>query len=174
MGFKDIIDFLISIWDSLKPIYFIYQYKNAVQFRAGKYVRSVGPGWWLKIPFIDDYHAENVEIDTLAIKSITITTLDNKTISIGCEFDFKIVDIHKATVLTNDWRTNMQDICRGIMSDYLEDCEWDEIRKKVTKNAVERRIRTRAEEMGIEINNFNFDDKAISRVIKLVNHGKEN
>lgn len=168
--FDKLIDVLINIWDDLKCVYFVYQYKNAVQFRAGKFLRICGPGWWLKVPFLDDYHVENVVSDTLSIEAITVTTLDGKTISIACEFDFKVVDLYKAIILTNEWRSNMQDICKGIMSDYLEDCEWNEIRKKVTKNAVEKRIKSRGEEMGIEVSNFNFTDKAISRILKLINH----
>ena len=109
-------------------------------------------------------------LDTLNIPEVNITTLDDVTISIGCEFDLRIVDIVKALVETNDWRTNLVDIAKGIVSGYIEDTGWEEIKKKTTKNAIERKIQKRAEEMGIEISNFNFTDKAKSRLFKLFNN----
>jgi hypothetical protein len=116
---------------------------------------------------VDDYHSENVVGDTLNIKPVTITTLDSKTVSIGCEFDFYINNIYLAVVQTNDWRSNLHDICMGILSDHLEDCNWEDIKKKVVKNQIFKRIEKRALEMGVTISNFNFTDKSVTRALTL-------
>lgn len=164
-----LIDILLQIWDSFKPVIFVLEYKQGALFRAGKFKKILYPGWHLRIPFVDDYHTENVMFDTMCIKEVSVTTLDGKTISVGGEFDLNIVNYYKASVLTNDWRTNIVDIVRGIISDELEGRNWDDIRKKTTKNAIEKEIHKRGAEMGIEISNFNFTDKSISRVFKLFN-----
>jgi regulator of protease activity HflC (stomatin/prohibitin superfamily) len=164
-----LIDLLISIFNDFKPIIFVLQYKKGVMFRAGKYVKSLEPGWYWRIPFVDDYHLEYTMFDTMLIKEVNVTTMDGKSISVAAEFDLEVVNIYKASVLTNDWRSNLLDITRGILSDELEDRDWDEIRKKTTKNAIEKRIQKRAEEMGISVRNFNFTDKLISRAFKLFN-----
>lgn len=165
--FDKLIDIIIQIWDNLKPVVFVLEYEEAVLFRFGKFHKAITPGWYFKIPFIDDYHPENVKDDTMSISPITITTLDNKTISIGCEFDFFISDVYLSLVETNDWRTNLFDICMGIMSDHLEDCNWEDIKKKVIKNQIEKRIAKRALEMGITVSNFNFTHKTITKSITL-------
>lgn len=168
--FKEIIDFIIGVWDDFKPVVFVNQYNEAVVLRAGKYIKNWSSGsWHLRIPFIDDYHMENVMLDTMSITEVNITTFDGKTASVACEFDLRIVDIKKALIDTHDWRSNLVDITSGILSNELEDREWDEIRKKVTKNAIEKKIQHRANEMGVEISNFNFTDKALSRIYKLFN-----
>jgi regulator of protease activity HflC (stomatin/prohibitin superfamily) len=167
-----LIDLIVSLWDNCKPILFIIAYKKGVMFRGGKYLKSLEPGWYFRIPFVDDYHDEFVMFDTMCTEVVNITTADGKTVSIAGEFDLVITDIYKALVLTNDWRTNLMDITRGIISDCLEERNWEEICKKTTKNAIEKHIQKRAEEMGVSISNFNFTDKSISRTYKLFTNGK--
>lgn len=165
--FDRLIDLIISCWDHFKPIIFILEYEEGVMYRRGKLLRSLSKGWHLRIPFVDDIHVENVKADTMNIIPVTITTLDNKTITIGCEFDFYIKDIIQAVVMTNDWRSNLHDICKGILSDHLEDCNWEDIKKKTVKNQIFKRIEKRAEEMGVIISNFNFTDKTITKALAL-------
>lgn len=167
--FDKLIDLIIHFGERLNPIIFILEYKEGVLFRAGRFVKILYPGWHFKIPFIDSFHTENVKLDTMSVKEVNITTLDGKTATIGCEFDIEITDFYQASVLTNEWRTNLFDISRGILSNDLEDINWDDIRKKTTKNSIARKIEKRALELGITVSNFNFTDKSISRTINLFN-----
>lgn len=167
--FDRFIDLFISIFNDIKPIIFIFEYKEGILLRGGRFKKVLKPGWHFRIPFIDDYYVENVKTDTMRIDGVNITTADNKTATIGCEFDLRITDIYKAMVDTNDWRSNLHDMCSGILSDYLEDLNWEDIRKKTTKNAIAKRISHRAEEMGITTSNFNYTDKVLSRAFKLFN-----
>lgn len=148
----------------------IYQYQEAVLYRGGKFRRIIKPGFHWKIPIIDNYHTDTVTMNTMKIDEVNITTLDSKTVIIGCEFDLIISDIYKALNDTHDWHSNLRDISRGILSDTLEDLNWDDIRKKTTKNSIAKKIEKRALEMGITTSNFNFTDKAISRAYKLFNN----
>lgn len=167
--FDKLIDLIITLWNDLKFIVFILHYKEGVLLRAGKFKKVLKPGWHFKVPFLDDYFTENVKLDTMQIQEVNITTLDGKTVTIGCEFELEITDIFTALIETNDWRSNLHDICQGILSDQLEDINWEDIRKKTTKNAIARKIETRASEMGIATSNFSFTNKATSRVFKLFN-----
>ena len=162
-----LIDLIIEVWDQSKPYVFILEYEEGVMFRAGRFLKILKPGWHLKIPFIDNVMEENVKSDTMEIPPINITTLDGKTISIGGEFNLAIDNIYLALVETNDWRSNLKEVCRGILSDHLEDCEWGDIKKKIVKNQISKRIEKRAEEMGIKINNFNYTDKVLTRALTL-------
>lgn len=168
--FDKLIDLIISVWHDFKPIIFILEYKQGVMLRGGKFNKILNAGWHLRIPFVDDYLSENVMTDTMQIKEVNITTLDGKTVTIGCEFELTITNIYLALIATNDWRSNLHDMCQGILSDHLEDLNWEDIRKKTNKNSIAKKIKDRALEMGITTNNFNFTDKATSRVFKLFNN----
>ncbi len=166
-----LIAWIREVWDHFKPIVFIYTYEAGVVFRAGKFLKVLeSNNWYLRIPFIDDLFTDNIALDTMAIKEVNVTTLDGKTTTIGCEFDLRIDDIYKALVTTHDWRSNLVDICRGVISDYIEEKNWDELRKKTTKNAIEAKIQKRAEDLGIAISNFNFTDKMVGRTLTLFNN----
>ena len=165
--FDKLIDLLISVWNDFKPIVFVLEYRKGVFLRAGTFLKTVTPGWYFRIPFVDDYVSDIVRMDTMIIPDITITTFDNKTISIGGTFDLEVEDIYKALILTNDWRSNLVDISKGIISNDLEDRTWEEINKKTTKNSIEKQIQKRALEMGISIKNFNFTDKTITKALKI-------
>jgi regulator of protease activity HflC (stomatin/prohibitin superfamily) len=162
---------LREVWNHFKPIYFVYTYEAGVVFRGGKFLKILEPNnWYGRIPFLDDIFTENIALDTMAIKEVNVTTLDGKTTTIGCEFDLIITDIYKAIVTTHDWRSNLVDICRGVISDHIEDNNWEELRKKTTKNAIEKKLQKRGEELGISISNFNFTDKMVGRTLTLFNN----
>lgn len=163
------IEFLLNFFEQLMPGYIIHQYEKGILYRLGKIKKLIGPGFHWKIPIFDSIVKDNVATDTMRIKEVNVTTLDGKTATVGCEFDTIIVDIAKALNDTNEWKSNLNDISQGILSDTLEDLNWDDIRKKTTKNAISKKIESRALEMGVKVSNFNFTDKAISRVIKLFN-----
>jgi regulator of protease activity HflC (stomatin/prohibitin superfamily) len=167
--FAEIFEWLKDRWNDLKPIMFINPYEGCVQLRAGRYLRSLkGGNWYWKIPFIDDYHIENVQPDTIDIAPVTVTTLDNKTATIGCEIEIQVTDVRLAVLDTNDWRTNIKDITRGILSEHLEDCNWEEIKKKVVKNQIMKKLEKRFQDMGITLLYFNYTDKSITRAYTLL------
>lgn len=172
--FDRLINLIIELWNDFKPIIFVLEYKEGILMRKGRLLKIMKPGAHFKIPFLDDYHLENVKTDTMKIAEVNITTLDGHTAIVGCQFELRVVDMIKATIETNDWRTNLQDICQGILSDLLEEKNWEDIKKKTTKNAISKRIEARAEEMGITTSNFNFTDKVLTKAMRLYGVGNKN
>lgn len=165
--FDKLIDVIITVWKDLRFIIFVKEYEKAVMLRGGRYKKILEPGIRWKVPFLDDIFEDTVKVDTMIISDVNITTLDGKTVTIGCQFEYTIEDIYKAVIETSGWRTNLHDICQGILSDVLEDINWDDIRKKTTKNAISKRIEKKALEMGIATFNFNFTNKVITRALKI-------
>lgn len=167
-GLGEWIKELLSQWiDYLKPWVLIQQFEEGVLLRFGKFHSILKPGIHAKFPIADYHYSAIVTADTMKIDAVSITTLDNKTISVGAIVEFEISDIYKYLILTNDPRTNMHDICRGVISDLLEDTSWESIKKKTTLNAVTRRISKRCEEMGVNIRSVSFTDKSMAMVVKL-------
>lgn len=165
--FDKLIDLLITVWKDARFLFFIAEYQEGVLLRGGRYIKNLKPGPHFKLPFIDDIHEDTVKTDTMIIREVNVTTLDGKTATVGCEFEYTIKDIYQALIETSGWRTNLHDICQGILSDSLEDINWDDIRKKTTKNAIAKKIESKAAKMGITTSDFNFTDKALSKSIKL-------
>lgn len=164
-----IIQFILEFWQDIKPFMFVQQYKKGVHLRFGKFLRILEPGLHFKIPFIDEYILEYVKHDTMTIGAVNVTTLDGQSIIVDGQFGLEVDDIELALIETNDWRSNLKDKSKGVLSDILEDKNWEDIRKKVTKNAIEKKIIEHAEKMGVIVYDFTFTDKVMVRSIKL--HG---
>lgn len=160
-----IIDLIKDLWNDFKPLIFVNQYQCGVILRAGKYNRNLSPGWHFRIPFIDDYHVDIVAIDTMATKSVHITTLDDKTITAVPVIEYEVDDIKKFLIDTNDARSNIHDITRAYVSDYLTDCTWAECKLKKTTNQLTKRIAEQCKSMGVNVTRVLLSDLCISRVI---------
>lgn len=164
-----LIDLIISLWERIQPIVFIMSFEQGIVFRGGKFYKVLHPGPHGRIPGIDVIVTENVKNATICIREVNVTTADNKTISIAAKFNYEIVDIHKAHVLTNDWKSNIVDVGRGIMSKELIKYSWETICAGDVDMKVGKLIKEEAEQLGISLWNFNFTDKLIIRGFKLFN-----
>lgn len=153
--------------DYLKPWVLINQFEEGILLRWGKYIRILKPGLHPKWPIADYHYSAIVTADTMKIDAVNITTSDNKTISVSAVVEFEIEDVYKYLILTNDPRSNMHDVCRGVISTLLEDLDWYSIKKKTTLNAVGRRMTSKCQEMGVKVNNVSFTDKSMSLVLKM-------
>lgn len=156
-----------KFWDYIRPWEVIDPFERGVLVRLGKYKRNLNPGFHLKIPFIDYVYSAVVTPDTMNTAPVTLTTTDGKSVSIGAVIEFQIEDIYKYMLCTNEPRSNIHDIILGAISEEIEDRDWDEIKKKITKNAVHRKISKKGEEMGIKITDFYFTDKCQVRPFKI-------
>lgn len=157
--------------DYANPWVIVKHYQEAVILRCGKYNRTLPPGYWIKWPFLEYVYEVNVKCDTMSVEPVTITTIDGKSITIGLILDFEIIDSKKFMLENNDSYTNMKDLARGEMSDYLEDVNWENIKKKTTKNALMRLISKRFQDMGIKLNDLKFTDKVENRAFRLFGNG---
>ena len=160
-----IIDLIKELWHHFKPVVFINEYEKGLILRAGKIHKTIEKGWHLRIPFLDDYHTVICTNDTLATKAVNVTTIDDKTITALPVAEFTISDAVKYLIDTNDARTNIHDITRATVSDYLTDCTWEECKLKRTINAITRKVAEQCKPMGVEVSRVMLTDMCVSRVI---------
>lgn len=163
-------------WDYIKIFPIINKYEEGVLLRLGRPLKNgksiLKPGPHIKFPIIDYVHTAYVTADTMEIRPVNITTLDGKTSTDGLVVEYEVEDIYKYLIETNDPKSNMHDICRGILSSILEDLNWEDIRKKTTINAITRRIKEKCKEMGVRVKEVYFSDKCLTKAIKIFSEDK--
>lgn len=167
--FDKLIDVLISVWERIQPIVFILQYQQAVVYRGGKYYKTFRAGWHVRIPGVDVIATETVTNTTICIREVNVTTADKRTVSIAAKFNCEIENVYKAKVLTADWRANIVDVGRGIMSEELNKYQWEDICVGNVNEKIGLLIQAEAKEIGITITKFKFTDKLLIRGFKLFN-----
>lgn len=137
--------------DYITPVFVIREYESGVLLRMGKYKKDLQPGINFKIPIIDAIHTVNKMVDTFHVAAVDITTLDSKQVSVEPIIKFEIVDPRKYLIEVNDASSNLHDIARGIIADYLTDCEWEEIKKKTTLTEIKNKLKGECDEMGVKV-----------------------
>ena len=160
-----IIDLIKEIWHDMKPIIFINEYEKGVILRAGKLNRVIEKGTHFRIPFIDDYLTVMIKVETLPTHSVHITTLDDRTITAVPIVEYVVIDPVKYLIETNEAKSNIHDIVRATVSDYLTDCTWDECKLKRTINAITRKVAEQCVPMGAQVSRVMLSDMCICRVI---------
>jgi modulator of FtsH protease HflK len=160
-------EIIIATYGSLKFWYQVDHWEQAVLLKWGKYNKTLSPGRYWKWPIRDYGLSTNVKPDTVEIDAISITTLDRKTISIGIMVPFQVKDVKLFLVEHNDSLSNFVDICKGELSDLIEDTTWDDIRKKSTRTILKNKIKPHAEALGLQIGDVKFTEKCEVRSFKI-------
>jgi regulator of protease activity HflC (stomatin/prohibitin superfamily) len=151
-GILRIIEWLIEkLKDYVSPIVILRCYESGVLLRLGTYKKDLKEGINWKIPLIDEAHTVIKTIDTFHVAAVDITTLDNKQVSVEPIIKFDIVNPKKYLIDTNNASDNLHDIARGIIADYLTDCEWDDIKRKTTLTTIKNKLKSECDDMGVNV-----------------------
>jgi modulator of FtsH protease HflK len=151
--------FIVAFCEYIKFWHQVEHWEEAVILRWGKYHRTLKPGWHWKWPICDFGLSTNVKPDTIEIEPVCITTLDGKTTSIGIVVSHQVKEVRLFLVEHNDSLSNFVDLCKGELSDVIEDTNWDDIRKKTTRTILKNKLKPHAEALGLLIKDVNFTDK---------------
>jgi regulator of protease activity HflC (stomatin/prohibitin superfamily) len=166
MGITDLLKWLFEqFYEYLLPFYIIPVFERGVRLRCGVHPKLIKPGLRFKIPFIDFVHTCIVTVDTMSTHAVHITTKDNKTITVTPVIEYEIDDAVKWLIETNDASTNLHDILRGEVADYLTDIDWQDCIKRTTSTAIKNKVQNRVKDMGVTIRRFILADLCINKVI---------
>ena len=164
-----ITDFLKWLWETFEhyilPFTIIHIYERGVILTLGKNPKPVNPGLRFKAPFIQEIFTEIITPDTLQAKCVHVTTTDGKTVSVSPAIEYMVTDVIKWIIETNEAKTNLHDILRATVADYLTDITWEECKKKTTRTEIKNKMNKRIEAMGAIISQVMFADISQSRVI---------
>ncbi len=156
-GLIRIFEWLADIWkDYVSPVMVLRCYESGVLLRLGKYKKELKEGINWKLPIIDEVHTIIKTIDTFHVSPVDITTADGKQVSVEPIVKFDIVDAKKYLIDVNNGADNLHDITRGIIADYLTDCDWDDIKRKTTLTAIKNALKKESEDMGVNISKVYF------------------
>jgi regulator of protease activity HflC (stomatin/prohibitin superfamily) len=145
-------DWILEKWkDYLSPVVILRCYEGGVLLRLGTYKRELHEGWNWKIPFIDEVHTVIKTVDTFHVSAVDITTTDGKQVSVEPIIKFDIIEFKKYLVDTNQASDNLHDIARGVIADYLTDCDWEGIKKKTTLTQIKNKLKNECDDMGVTI-----------------------
>ncbi len=81
----------------LSGIRIVFEYKRALKFRFGKYIKTLKPGFKWIIPLVETIQVVDIRVITINILSQEVMTEDNVPCSIDGVVFFRINDPEKAS-----------------------------------------------------------------------------
>lgn len=114
----------------LSGIRIIFEYKRALKFRFGKYIKTLQPGFRLIIPFVETVQIVDIRVITINIVSQEVMTADNVPCSIDGVVFFKIINPEKAVLEVEEYRFAITQLSQAALRDVCGKVELDTILSK--------------------------------------------
>ena len=155
-----VIFFVIFIVFLLTGIRVIFEYKRALKFRFGKYVKILQPGFRWIIPLVETIQVVDIRVITINIVSQEVMTEDNVPCSIDGVVFFKINDPEKAVLEVEEYKFAITQLSQAALRDVCGKVELDTIlskREEMGKN-IKSIVEQETEQWGIEINDVKIKD----------------
>lgn len=114
----------------LSGIRIIFEYKRALKFRFGRYVKTLQPGLRWIIPLVETVQIVDIRVITINIVSQEVMTEDNVPCSIDGVVFFKILDPEKAVLEVEEYRFAITQLSQAALRDVCGKVELDTILSK--------------------------------------------
>lgn len=154
----------------------VVPWEAGVRVRFGRWVRVLGPGPHLRLPFVDRVFVQSTRLRYTDLPVQTITTLDGSTVTVSGTVGFLVSDIrilyetlhHASDTIMN---LAMAAVAESVRSRRLDQCKPAEIESEVTG-------KIDLSKFGLGDARFSLIDFAVVRAIRLINgqkwsHGDE-
>jgi len=144
----------------LAGIRIIYEYKRALKFRFGRYIKTLQPGFRWIIPIVETIQVVDIRVITINIVSQEVMTKDNVPCSIDGVVFFRINSPEKAVLEVEQYTFAITQLAQAALRDVCGKVELDTILSK--REEMGQNIKTIVEletrEWGIEINDVKIKD----------------
>jgi len=138
----------------------IFEYKRALKFRFGKYIKTLQPGFRWIIPFVETLQVVDIRVITIKIVSQEVMTEDNVPCSIDGVVFFQIRDPEKAVLQVEEYSFAITQLSQAALRDVCGKVELDTIlskREEMGKN-IKTIVEGETHQWGIEIIDVKIKD----------------
>lgn len=145
---------------ALAGIRIVFEYKRALKFRFGKYIKTLKPGFRWIIPIVETIQIVDIRVITINVISQEVMTEDNVPCSIDGVVFFRITDPEKAVLEVEEFSFAITQLSQAALRDVCGKVELDTIlskREEMGKN-IKRIVEQETHEWGIEIMDVKIKD----------------
>jgi len=138
----------------------VFEYKRALKFRFGKYIKILQPGFRWIIPIIETIQIVDIRVITINIVSQEVMTEDNVPCSIDGVVFFKVNDPEKAIIEVEEFNFAITQLSQAALRDVCGKVELDTIlskREEMGKN-IKAIVEQETAVWGIEIMDVKIKD----------------
>jgi len=158
----------------LSGIRIIFEYKRALKFRFGKYIKILKPGFRWIIPIVETVQIVDIRVITINILSQEVMTADNVPCSIDGVVFFRINDPEKAVLNVEEYKYAIEQLSQAALRDVCGKVELDTILSKREEmgDNIKDNVEEETREWGIEIVGMKIKDIQLPENMKRMMAGQ--
>ena len=144
---------LVLVLFLLAGVRVVFEYKRALKFRFGKYIKTLQPGFRWIIPFVETIQMVDIRVITFNVVSQEVMTEDNVPCSIDGVVFFKIIDPERAVLEVEEYKFAITQLSQAALRDVCGKVELDTIlskREEMGKN-IKSIVELETKEWGITV-----------------------
>jgi len=164
--FDKLISLIQQFIHELLPIFIIDEWEEAIILRNGKYIKTVKPGLYFKIPFFDSVWKHTVITQSIDIPPQSITTADGENVVVKGIIRFSIIDIKTFLTTITKPQDVLTDTTGGMIREIIEDTRWVniiDIDKRLTSE-----VGKFVKKWGIKVEKVTLTDLQIANSIRII------
>lgn len=146
------------------------QWEEAIILRLGKYIRSIGPGIFFIIPFIESAITRDLRIRTMDIPRQNVITKDNISVGVDAVVFLKVVDTKKSIVNIQDFVYAVKQYAQTSLRNVIGQRNLDELlekRESIAKS-IKGIVDEQADKWGIDVINVELQDIELPEDMKRI------
>jgi len=110
---------LISVWDSLKPLVIVDPWEAGIRVRGGKKIKKIGPGIHRRFPVLDDFFVINVRRQVIDLDDQTVETSDRIPMLLSLTVGYSIKHPDKIWLKVQDHDESLQTDIQKVVADWV-------------------------------------------------------
>lgn len=170
--FDKLLDWLLSIWEDLWPLFKIREYEQGIILRNGKYVRVCNKGLHWKWFFIDEVVTQHIVTTTINLPAQSLVTKDNRDIVVKAVVKYKISDVKVFLLEVYDSVDAISDVAQGIVKNVIMSNNWEDCKSDELDNTITKKVRNELKKFGVYIEAVTLTDLASIKSLRLFNQNE--
>lgn len=146
------------------------QWEQAIILRLGKFKRTVGPGIFFVIPFIENAISRDLRIRTVDIPKQEVITKDNISVGVNAVAFLKILDAKSSIINIQDFLYAVKQYSQTTLRNVIGQKELDELLEK--RESIAKSIKTivdeEADKWGVDVIKIELQDIEVPEDMKRI------
>jgi len=145
-------------------------FERGIILRLGEFHKEVGPGFHFRRPFrIDELLWLNVRKKTGDSWEMTLTTKDQKVVTLSFDTVVRVVDAKKSLLNVDEWLNVTHTISKIMLSQLVAAANYKDVMDSDFSSTVQNCINLAVNTFGVEITDYGLTEKAKSPAFRLFN-----
>lgn len=117
----ELFQWLLELLKQFRVFVIVLPWEQVIRCRLGSRVKVWGPGWHLRIPFVDSLNVVNTRLRICNAPMQTLTTSDGQALSVSFSFGFRIVDANAALMRFTEPETSLAGVAQSLVARFIQE-----------------------------------------------------